>query len=100
VGRLLGKALQRLRIEPARIDRDLLLCAATEQAEYGLVQRLAHRIPQRKVDGADGRHAAALAPERVGHAIHALPQIFDVESALADQQRPQVIVYHRLGGEG
>ncbi len=99
----LGFLLHRLEVgavELAVVAGNLLLGAAAQQLEHGLVDRLAQDVPDGQVHRRDGGHGHALAAPGVGGAVHALPQVFVVPGVLADDQGRQVLVDDGLGDLG
>ncbi len=86
-------------VEAAGVDGDLLLGAAAEEAEDGLLRGLAEEVPEGDVDRADGGHGDALAAEGHGAAIHLLPEELGVPGIGADEHGLEVVVDAGLGDE-
>src|SRR5260370_17446928 len=71
------------------------VAAGAEQAIHRQLGDLAGDVPQRDVDAADRLHDQAAPAVLPGAREHLLPEIFDQERVLADQQRRQILLDYR-----
>jgi len=73
------------------------LRSSAQQPKYGLPARLAHQIPQRNIQRADGSHGDAFASECHRLPIHLLPQELDVPRIGSKQHWLQIEFNYLLG---
>jgi hypothetical protein len=79
------------------VDHRAVAAGAAEELVDGQPGRLPLEIPQRHVDGGDGRHRDRPAPP-IGAAVEELPDVLDPVRIAADQAGDDMVL--EIGGDG